>query len=64
MYRIERVRDIVLPNETKAFTIFDTHTKYTTQLDYNMTATEVLEKYGSEYVVTCDEYEKGVDIFI
>ena len=63
MFIGNKVKDVVDINETKQFSIFNTHTKYTTQ-EFVGSAKDVVELYGSEYVVTCDEYENGVDIFI
>lgn len=63
MFGGNKVKDIVDINETKEFSVFNTHTKYTTQ-EFVGNAKDVIELYGNEYVVTCDEDEYGVDIFI
>lgn len=63
MFTGNKVKDVVDINETKQFSVFNTHTKYTTQ-EFVGNAKDVVELYGSEYVVTCDENEYGVDIFI
>ena len=63
MFTGNKVKDVVDVNETKQFSVFNTHTKYTTQ-EFIGNAKDVLEKYGSEYVVTVEENEKGIDIFI
>ena len=63
MFTGNKVKDVVDVNETKQFSVFNTHTKYTIQ-EFVGNAKDVIELYGSEYVVTCDENEHGVDIFI
>lgn len=63
MFGGNKVKDVVDINETKEFSVFNTHTKYITQ-EFVGGAKDVIELYGSEYVVTCDEHEHGVDIFI
>ena len=50
-------------NLIKQFSVFNTHTKYTTQ-EFVGNAKDVIELYGSEYVVTVEEDEQGIDIFI
>lgn len=63
MFTANKVTDVVDINATKEFSVFNTHTKYTIQ-EFVGGAKDVVELYGNEYVVTCDEYENGVDIFI
>ena len=63
MFTGNKVKDVVDINETKQFSVFNTHTKYITQ-EFVGKAKDVVELYGGEYVVTCDENEHGVDIFI
>lgn len=60
---INKVKDVINAHETKEVSVFNTHTKYIT-LEFVGKAKDVVELYGSEYVVTCNEYEHGVDIFI
>lgn len=60
---MNRIKDIITTFETKEITIFNTHNKYITQ-DFIGRAEDVLEIYGSEYVVTVEEDEQGIDIFI
>ena len=59
---MNRIKDIITTSETREITIFNTHNKYVTQ-DFVGRAEDVLEIYGSEYVMTCEEREKGIDIF-
>ena len=60
---MNRINEIITMDETKEISIFNTHTKYITQ-EFIGCAKDVLEKYGSEYVVTVEENEKGIDVFI
>ena len=57
-----RINEIITMDETKEISIFNTHTKYIMQ-EFIGNAKDVLERYGSEYVVTVEENEKGIDIF-
>ena len=63
MFTGNKVKDVVDVNETKQFSVFNTHTKYTIQ-EFVGNAKDVIELYGSEYVVTVEEDEQGIDIFI
>lgn len=63
MNSMNRIKDIITTSETKEITIFNTYNKYITQ-DFVGRAEDILRIYGSEYVVTCEECEKGIDIFI
>lgn len=59
---MNRINEIITMDETKEISIFNTHTKYITQ-EFIGNAKDMLEKYGSEYVVIVEENEKGIDIF-
>ena len=59
---MNRINEIITMDETKEISIFNTHTRYITQ-EFTGNAKDVLEKYGSEYVITVEENEKGIDIF-
>lgn len=59
---MNRINEVIKMYETKEISIFNTHTKYIEQ-EFVGSAKDVLEKYGSEYVITVEENEKGIDIF-
>ena len=62
---MKRVLDVLFDGlyDNRMVSVYNTHTKYTTNEFYG-SITEVLEKYGHEFIEDIDERDDGIDIFI
>lgn len=62
---MKRVLDVLFDGlyDNRGVSVYNTHTKYTTH-EFDGSITEVLERYGHEFIEDIDERDDGIDIFI